>query len=392
LLINLTNFFVSLTWFSFLTILTVYLSYLVLLYYFNRKAISNKKQIEFSYPAVSLIIPVYNEEKIIERKIRNIEELVYPSDKIEVIFVDGKSTDKTEEIIADLSQKSQKNLEVIRQNQRNGYTKAVIQGILNSKGEIIVATDGASFHYPDALLHLVKHFKDGEIGAVTGQEVVMGSDCNVGPRLEKSYRHFYDFMRTAETELDSTPDTKGEILAVRKEICTALIKSLSLSPNASFDSCVPYQAKMMGYRTIYDEDAKYYECAPSSFSDRTTQQVRRATLLIGALLLFKGLILNRKSGRFGLLILPAHFLMWCVIPSLFFIGVVSLVVSSFLAPLAVVGFWIVAILLLAASQQSRSFLVSFVQSQYALVMGLFRLAKRRESLLIQTIPSTRESF
>ena len=92
-----------------------------------------------------------------------------------------------------------------------------------------------------------------------------------------------------------------------------------------------------------------------------------------------------------MLILPAHFLMWCVIPSLFFIGVVSLVVSSFLAPLAVVGFWIVAILLLAASQQSRSFLVSFVQSQYALVMGLFRLAKRRESLLIQTIPSTREN-
>jgi len=390
-LIILTSFFITVTWISFLTILTVYASYFVLLYYFNKKAVLNKKQLEFSYPSVSLIVPVYNEEKIIAKKIRNIEELVYPSDKIEAIFVDGKSTDKTVEVITDFSHNSQKNLRIIRQDQRNGYTKAVIQGILNSKGEIIVATDGASFHYSDALLHLVKHFKDNEIGAVTGKEVVKGSDCGVGPKLEKSYRHFYDFMRTAETELDSTPDTKGEILAVRKEICNALIEPLSLSPNASFDSCVPYQAKIMGYRTIYEEDAKYCECAPSSFSDRMTQQVRRATLLIGALLLFKGLILNRKSGRFGLLILPVHFLMYCVIPSVFIIGLASLVVSSFLAPLAVVVFWITAILLLAVSQRSRSFLVSFVQSQFALVMGLFRLAQRRESLLIETIPSTRES-
>jgi glycosyltransferase involved in cell wall biosynthesis len=391
-LINLTSFFTVLTWISFLSILTVYGSYFVLLYYFNKKAVLNKKQLEFSYPSVSLIVPVYNEEKIMVKKLRNIEELVYPSDKIEAIFIDGKSTDKTVEIITNFSHNSRKNLRIIRQDQRNGYTKAVIQGILNSKGEIIVATDGASFQYSDALLHLVKHFKDNEIGAVTGKEVVMGSDCSVGPQLEKSYRQFYDFMRTAETELDSTPDTKGEILAVRKEICNALIEPLSLSPNASFDSCVPYQAKKMGYRTIYDKDAKYCECAPSSFSDRMTQQVRRATLLIGALLLFKGLILNKKSGRFGLLILPAHFLMYCIIPSIFLIGLVSLVVSSFLAPLATVGFWIVALLLLAASQRSRSFLVSFIQSQFALVIGLFRLAQRKESLLIETIPSTRESF
>ena len=386
---TLNSFFITLTWGSFLFILIFYASYLLLLYYFNKKAFSNKRQLEFIYPTVSLLVPVYNEEKIISKKIKNIEELVYPSDKIEIIFIDGKSTDKTPEIIADRSQKCQKSIKLIKQEKRDGYSRAVNQGILISKGEIIMATDGGSFHYPDALLHLVKHFTDSKIGAVTGKEVVLGKDCDIGPQLEKSYRVFYDFMRKAETEMDSTPDTKGEILAVRKEICIALIDPLRLSPNASFDSCVPYQAKLMGYRTIYDEDAKYHEYAPSSFSDRMRVQMRRATVLIGAMFLFKRLLLNKKSGKFGLLILPVHLVMYCLIPSIFMVGLVSLIVSTFLDPLTVATLWVVPILLLVASAKSRSFIVSFVQSQFALVIALFRLARRKESLFIETIPSTR---
>lgn len=386
---TIANFFVTLTWSTFLFILIFYASYFVVLFYFNKKAHSDKKNLEFFYPTVSFLVPVYNEEKIVAKKIQNIEELDYPSDKIEVIFIDGKSTDQTPEIIKQKSRESQKPLKLIRQERRDGYTRAVIQGILNSKGEIIIATDGAAFHYADALLHLVKHFKNAKIGAVTGKEVVMGNEGDMGPDLEKSYRIFYDLMRKAETEIDSTPDSKGEILAVRKEICNALIKPLSLSPNASFDSCVPYQARMMGYRTIYDEEAKYYEHAPSTFSDRMTQQARRATLLIGAMFLYKGMLLSKKNGKFGLVILPIHFIMNCIIPSVFIIGLISLIVSTFLDPLAIAVFWIVAILLLAISRKSRSLLLSFTQSQFALLIALYRLARRRESLLIETIPSTR---
>ena len=388
---TLNSFFITLTWGSFLFILIFYASYLLLLYYFNKKAFSNKRQLEFIYPTVSLLVPVYNEEKIIAKKIKNIEELVYPIDKIEIIFIDGKSTDKTPEIIIDRSQKCQKYIKLIKQEKRDGYSRAVNQGILSSKGEIIMATDGASFHYPDALLHLVKHFADSRIGAVTGKEVVLGKDCDMGPQLEKSYRVFYDFMRKAETEMDSTPDTKGEILAVRKEICIALIDQLRLSPNASFDSCVPYQAKLMGYRTIYDEDAKYHEYAPSSFSDRMKVQVRRATVLIGAMFLFKRLFLNKKSGKFGLLILPVHFVMYCLIPSIFMVGLVFLIVSTFLDTLTVAILWVVPILLLVVSKKSRSFIFSFIQSQFALVLALFRLARRKESLFIESIPSTRDN-
>ena len=237
----------------------VYTCYLTLLTYFNRRQNSSENTKEFAYPTISIVVPVYNEEKVIAKKIRNIDEIVYPKDKIEVIFIDGQSTDRTSEIIAAEALSCQKSVRLIKQEKRDGYTNAIIRGILSSQGEIIVAMDAASYHYPDAIKELVKHFTDPKIGAVTGKEVVLGNDKQIGTQMEKSYRFFYDFMRKAETKMDSTPDSKGEILAVRKEICIDIIPKLKSSINASFDSCVPYQAKLMGYRTIYDERAKYYE-------------------------------------------------------------------------------------------------------------------------------------
>ena len=384
----LNEVFLTLTLFSFGTIVIFYASYLACLSYYNKKRGSNKKLVGFSYPSVSLVVPVYNEEQIICKKIENIEEMVYPSDKFEVVFVDGCSTDGTCKLIMDYSRKSKKSIRLIRQEKRNGYTRAMIDGIACSKGEIIVATDAASYYYPDAIQHLTKHFADPAIGAVTGREIVLNGEKELGPQLEKSYRFFYDFMRKAETEIDSTPDSKGEILAVRQEICRSLFEKLVLSPNASFDSCVPYQAKLMGFRTVYDEQAKYYEYAPSSFSDRTTQQIRRATLLIGAMLLFKNLLLNRKSGKFGMLILPVHFMMNCVLPSVFLVGVVSLVAATVLGPLLVLPLWVIVLLALVVGK-SRTLIIAFTQSQFALVAALFRLARRRQSLFITSIPSTR---
>ena len=48
---------------------------------------------------VSIICPVYNEERFIDRCIRSILEQDYPKDSLEVLFVDGRSTDRTREII-----------------------------------------------------------------------------------------------------------------------------------------------------------------------------------------------------------------------------------------------------------------------------------------------------
>jgi len=196
-------------------------------------------------------------------------------------------------------------------------------------------------------------------------------------------------MRSAETEMSSTADTKGEILAVRRDICDVISKRLEFTPDASFDSCVPYEAKLMGYSTVYDGLATYYEYAPSSFMDRMRQQVRRATSLIGALLMYRVMLLRRKYDKFGLVILPAHLIMDCLLPWIFLVGVGCLLVLTFLAPIVTVPLWTIALGGILVTEKSRLFLVSFFQSQVALANATLTLAARRESMLIETIPSTR---
>ena len=385
----LSNIIQNTMWITFSIVFIFYMIYFIILIYYNKKTLITKEKSNNDYPLVSMIIPVYNEQSIIAKKIQNIEELEYPTNKLDILFVDGNSTDNTKKIINKQIKNSTKTIRLIEQKKRKGYTQAVIQGILESKGEIIFATDAASYHYFDALKHLVKHFANPRIGAVTGKEIVMGKEKKLAPKLEKSYRFFYDFMRKAETKIDSTPDSKGEILAVRRQICLNLINKLEKSPNASFDSCVPYQGKKMDYRTVYEDKARYYEYAPASFLDRMKEKSRRATLLIGALILFKEMIFNRKYGKFGLLILPVHFILNCILPIIFLIGIFSLILLTLLNPIAAIIPWILAGILLIISSKSRSLLISFVQSQLALIIGLIKLSKREETLYIESIPSTR---
>lgn len=379
------------SWASFIALLLFYFSYFLVLYYYNTK---KKEKVESSgelCPSVSLIVPVYNEEKIASKKIQNIFELDYPRGKIEAIFVDGCSTDNTAEVIRKYSESNDSPVRLIRETRRGGYNSAVCEGVLGSRGDIIVMSDAGAYYDPEVLRYLVGHFADPEIGAVTGKENVLGEPGSLGPRLEATYRGFYDFMRAAETIMDSTPDSKGEILAVRRSICENLTGRIHLSPSASFDCCVPFQAKLDGYRTIFEPKAAYYEYAPSSFMDRMRQQIRRGAILVGSMLLFKSVILNKRCGRFGLVIAPAHFVMQVVLPWLFVLGCVSLLIATLLNPLGMVSLWAVLLLVaVAASLKDRTFLLSFVQSQLALVIATLRIVARRNSVIIDTIPSTRK--
>ncbi len=65
----------------------------------NRLGVSNLSA--SSLPLVSVIVPVHNEESVIERRINNILESAYPKDKIETIVVDSGSIDRTGMIVSE---------------------------------------------------------------------------------------------------------------------------------------------------------------------------------------------------------------------------------------------------------------------------------------------------
>ncbi len=125
-------------WISFFTLFYTYIGYPILLFILG--SLRKKETVDDSSyePHVSMIIPVYNEEKIIEKKIQNTLSIKYLEDKFEVIVVSDASTDRTNEIIG---QFHDERLKFFKLAQRSGKAGALNSGIKETKNDIVVFSD-----------------------------------------------------------------------------------------------------------------------------------------------------------------------------------------------------------------------------------------------------------
>ena len=123
---------------------------------------------------LTVICPIYNEEKYIARCIESIMAQDYPKDDLEVLFVDGMSTDRTREIIA--SYLPQCPYLRVLDNPQKIVPYAMNKGISEAKGDIIMRLDGHSLYPSNYFSELVKwHSKLPEawnIGGVCETKVV----------------------------------------------------------------------------------------------------------------------------------------------------------------------------------------------------------------------------
>ena len=122
---------------------------------------------------LSVICPIYNEEKYIAKCIDSILAQDYPKDDLEVIFVDGMSTDRTREIVAEYTAK----YPFIRliDNPERIVPPAMNKGILASKGDVIMRLDAHSTYASNYFSVLVKALNDygaDNVGAVCRTDVL----------------------------------------------------------------------------------------------------------------------------------------------------------------------------------------------------------------------------
>lgn len=107
---------------------------------------------------LTIICPIYNEEKYIARCIESIMAQDYPKDDLEVLFVDGMSTDRTREIIA--SYLPQCPYLRVLDNPYKIVPYAMNKGISVAKGDIIMRIDAHTFYEPNYCSAIVKRLKE----------------------------------------------------------------------------------------------------------------------------------------------------------------------------------------------------------------------------------------
>ena len=229
---------------------------------------------------------------------------------------------------------------------------------------------------PDTLLQLVKNFKDPQIGAVTGKDMLLNLD-EKGGQSENSYLKLLDLL-------------KGEAAAVRKALINDLNK---LTAPGTADTAIALFVRRKGYRFIFDPDVKFYEYAPSTREGRIKQKSIRAANLIKVLWSLKGLFFRRKYGKFGSIILPFNFAMLSIVPLFIFLAGISLAALTFFEPVLSLLLWgIIGLSLAIGLVISRNLVETFFEFEYSLLKAFYEILFIKKSHdKIEKVESTRRS-
>ncbi len=184
----------------------------------NRKKFNVFEDKEFEsmnkpeWPSVTMIISAYNEGDIIEKKIYNSLHLEYPKSKLEVIVVSDGSTDDTDRIVKEFSDKG---VLLVRVEGRRGKTACQNIAVERAKGEFIVFSDANSLYDKYAVKYLISRLLlSHNVGCVSGQLFYIEDG---GSQKEGLYWKYETFLKNIESDLYSEIGVNGSIYALRKK-------------------------------------------------------------------------------------------------------------------------------------------------------------------------------
>jgi len=261
-------------------------------------------------PAISLIIPAYNEQCGLLEKIANICRLDYPREKLEVIFVSDGSTDRTNEMLAVVQDP---NIQIIFLPERMGKPTALNHAVLKAKHNILIFSDASTLFALDALKKLVRHFSDPTVGIVCGSLQFQGSAES--QQTEGIYWKYECALRLMEARLGATLTASGAIYALRRQCYRPLDANVLIE-----DFVIPMRARKLGYQVVFDPEAMATDVAGPSVASEFTRRVRLAVGSFRAL----GELIQIPFHSFTYLAFFSHKLLRWVLP--FFM--ISLLISS----------------------------------------------------------------
>jgi hypothetical protein len=163
-------------------------------------------------PKISLIILAYNEQDVIEAKLRNVAELDYPPERLEVLVVTDGSDDGTAERAGRTP-----GVSVLHRPERRGKLAAINRGVEASTGEVLVFSDANNLYSLNAIRELVRPLSDPAVGLVTGRKAIEAEGGSALDQVEGLYWRYESKIKEWESASGSVVGVAGEILAFRRE-------------------------------------------------------------------------------------------------------------------------------------------------------------------------------
>ena len=216
-------------------------------------------------PSVTLLIAAYNEEAVIEEKIKNSLAIEYPKEIFQVLIVTDGSGDKTPEIAKGYTTYG---IKILHESERRGKMAAINRALPHARGEIVVFSDANNYYPPDTILRLVQPFGNPTVGAVTGAKVIGQDDGSLGAS-EGLYWKYESFIKKQESRAGSCTSAAGEVLAIRKDLYSPPPEHV-----INDDFYIAMQIVRKGYRLVYVPEARSIERVSPSARDEITRRTR----------------------------------------------------------------------------------------------------------------------
>ena len=256
-------------WISFVIVFYAFLGYGILLYamILFKRIIGKKKKNETTdfEPPVTLVIPCFNEADIMPEKIENCNQLDYPKDKLQLVFITDGSTDNSLEVLGRYPY-----IKVLHENRRAGKTAAENRSMKYVETPVVIFSDANTMLNTAAVKNIVRHFADEKVGCVSGEKRILTDASDTASAAgEGIYWKYESLLKKWDSELYSAVGAAGELVAFRTSLYNDLPEDTLLD-----DFMQSMQIAAAGYKIVYEPEAYAAETASTSVGEELKRKVR----------------------------------------------------------------------------------------------------------------------
>ncbi len=239
--------------------------------YFRYKPISSVSNDKL--PTTTVIVPAYNEGKQVYATLLSLAKSDFPEEKLQLLAIDDGSKDDTWYWMQEAKSLLGDRLSIYQQPENKGKRHALYRGFNLGTGEVFVTVDSDSVVNPDTLKNLVSPFVVNEkCGAVAGNIRVLNNEKALLPKmLNVSFVLSFEFMRSAESTLESVLCTPGALAAYRR---TSVFECLPNWINQTFmgkasdigeDRAMTNMILKQGKHVLFQRNAYAYTNVPERY-------------------------------------------------------------------------------------------------------------------------------
>jgi GT2 family glycosyltransferase len=249
-------------------------------------------------PLISVLIPCFNEEKVIESSVRRI--LASNWSRIEVLVLDDGSADHTAEVVRKAFADEPRVTLMAFEN--GGKARALNRGLAKASGDVVVALDADTLFPSDTLAKLARWFGDPRVGAVAGNALV-GNRRNLITRWQAlEYVTAQNLERRALAALGAVTVVPGAVGAWRR----AALEALGGYPDDTLaeDQDLTIAMQRAGWRVEFDPEARAYTEAPETVGGLLKQRFRWSFGTLQCIYKHRAALFDVKRPVLGFIALP----------------------------------------------------------------------------------------